>query len=91
MIPALMGKPLLLVQYDRFTGQRFGAVLTNYPRARFLQNVGDVAGLLEAELSELNLQAFNDWFTDNSGPLPAHAMPDRVAEAVVRTVESSAN
>ena len=91
MIPALMGKPLLLVQYDKFTGQRFGAVLTNYPRARFLQHLGGVANLLEAELSELNLQAFNDWFSDNSGPLPAHAMPDRVAEAVVRTVESSAN
>ena len=88
MIPALMGKPLLLVQYDKFTGQRFGAVLTNYPRARFLQHVGDVASLLEAELSELNLQAFNYWFSDNSGPLPAHAMPERVAEAVVRTVET---
>jgi hypothetical protein len=91
MIPALMGKPLLLVQYDKFSGQRFGAVLTNYPRARFLQQVGNVASLLEAEQSALSPQAFQDWFADNSGPLPANAMPERVAEAVVQTIESSAH
>ena len=83
MIPALMGKPLLLVQYDKFFGQRFGAVLTSYPRGRFLKNIQDTKNTLEVEYRELNPAVFNDWLKENSGPLPADKMPERVAQAVV--------
>jgi hypothetical protein len=87
MIPALMGKPVLLAQYEKLSEQRYGAVLTNYPRARFLKDLEDTTGVLETENSELNYIAFKEWFNENSGPLPAEDMPHRVVEAVSKVIE----
>lgn len=88
LIPALMGKPLLLVQYDKFSGQRYGPVLTSYPRARFLNNIADISNTLETEHRELNRVAFKEWFNENSGPLPAEEMPGRVVQAVIKVIEN---
>lgn len=87
MIPALIGKPLLLVQYDKFSGQRYGAVLTSYPRGRFLKNIQDTKNTLDTEYRELNSAVFNDWLNENSGPLPADKMPERVAQAVSQVLD----
>lgn len=89
LIPALMGKPLLLVQYGKFADQRFGIVLTSYPRARLLKNIADLANILEVENRELNPIEFNNWFVANAGPLPADVMPERVAEAVTLIIKQN--
>jgi hypothetical protein len=89
MIPALMGKPVLLAQYEKLSEQRYGAVLTNYPRAIFLKDLEETTGVLETEYSELNHVAFKEWFNENSGPLPAEEMPHRVVQAVSKVIEES--
>lgn len=89
IIPALMGKPILLAQYDKFIGQRYGAVLSEYPRARPLSKLDDLACILAAEKEELDPFAFQLWFDQNSGPLPAEEMPDRVAEFVHKVSHTS--
>jgi len=86
MIPALMGKPLLLIQYGKLAGQLYGPVLTTYPRAKFLKNLDDLPHLLEAEQGQLNQEAFQLWFDENAGPLPAEEMPMRVTQAVLRVI-----
>jgi hypothetical protein len=85
-----MGKPILLAQYDKFVGQRYGAVLSEYPRARPLSKLDNLACILAAEKEELDPFAFQLWFDQNSGPLPAEEMPDRVAEFVHKVSHTSA-
>lgn len=89
MIPALMAKPLLLIQYGKFVDQRYGTVLSSYPRARFLKNIEETTDVLETEYSELNYIEFKDWFNDNSGPLPAERVPHRVIQAVRNVIKET--
>jgi hypothetical protein len=84
-----MGKPTLLAQYEKLSEQRYGAVLTSYPRARFLKTIEETTGILETEYSECNHIAFKEWFNENSGPLPADEMPDRVVQAVSEVIEKA--
>jgi hypothetical protein len=86
LIPALMGMPLFLAQYGRLNSQRFGEVLTSYPRARLLPDLGSFSSLLAAECRECDPERTRAWIAFNAGPLPAEDMPHRVAQVVEATI-----
>lgn len=82
VVPALMGLPLFLAQYGPLAGQRYGQVLTSYPRHHLLQDCTQVGALLAA--SNTDRAAAKDWIARNAGPLPAEAMPARVADLLAQ-------
>ena len=89
MIPALMGLPLLLAQYGKLSDQEFGMVLTEYPRARFLQDVNNISLLLDEEQQMVDFDKVNAWIEENVGPMPASMMPERVVEVIEKIVSES--
>jgi hypothetical protein len=90
LIPALLGMPLLLAQYGKVAGQRFGELIERYPRARSLGQLRDFSSILAAEHASLDPQRTREWIARNSGPLPAEEMPERVADAVASLAAASA-
>lgn len=89
MLPALIGKPLFLAQYGKLHAQRYGIVLTSYPRARTLNNPRQVLDLLSQEQVTLDRKAVDHWIEENSGPMPAHEMPTRIASLVDAMISPS--
>jgi hypothetical protein len=88
LVPALMATPLLLARYGKLTGQRFGSVLTTYPRAAPLDDLADFSRQLRDIESRSVDEQLLAWLHANAGPLPAEDMPRRVAaviEDLVRT------
>lgn len=86
LIPALMGMPLLLANYDQLKLLKFGPVFTSYPRSYLLQDVSDTSGILHKDAQTLDSDKLNDWISINAGPLPADKMPERVADIVVEMI-----
>ena len=89
LIPAVIGVPLLLARYGKLAAQAYGDVLLEYPRARLLDDPSRLNSLLQAEAVTMDANAVRAWITRNAGPLPAHLMPQRVAEVVHQLVQSS--
>ncbi len=88
LIPALIGMPLLLVQYPPLDSLRYGQIILEYPRARVLNDVSLLTEIIKSEQAELNSSEVLDWIADNSGPMPASDMPLRVANHVIDLLES---
>lgn len=82
LIPALMGIPILLARFGKLHLQAYGEVLTSYPRAKVLINILDINQLLHDESKNYNSVRVTEWISQNSGPLPAEQMPERVAEII---------
>lgn len=89
LIPAIVGVPLMLAHYGKLSEQAYGEVLLEYPRARLLDDPAQLNSLLAAEAAALDAQAVKDWIRQNAGPLPAHLMPQRVAEVVHRMASAA--
>jgi len=92
MIPALLGMPLFLATYGALSVLRYGRVLTSYPRGDLLQQLSDLRGLLcrEKWADERVRSAVSEWIDMNVGPLPAEAMPDRVAALIASLISPAA-
>ena len=89
MIPALMGLPLLLAQYGKLSDQEYGMILTEYPRAKFLQDINNVSELIREELQNVDQDKVNSWIEENIGPMPASMMPERVADVIEKIISGS--
>lgn len=90
LIPALMGLPVFLANYGKLQEQRFGDVLTSYPRARLLRDVRDFGALLAEERGQLDVVQARQWIGQNAGPLPADQMPGRVADVLLQMIRNKA-
>ena len=86
VVPALLGMPLLLASYGELRDQRFGPVLTSYPRGYILDDPSRLADILAHDADELDASRVDDWIAFNAGPLPSADMPHRVAQAVERLI-----
>jgi hypothetical protein len=82
IIPALMGFPIFLAKYDRVRDLNYGEVLTTYPLGMTLDKIDDFTYWLNNLLSIDFNNDLNDWIHNNSGPLPAEKMPERVTSIV---------
>lgn len=87
IIPALMGLPLFLAQYGSFCGQTYGDLLTTYPRAQVLTDLAGFSRLLSIIQADSDGRATRHWINENTGPLPAEAMPERVLEKILLLCE----
>jgi hypothetical protein len=82
LIPALIGLPLLYAKYGELKEQRFGPILTSYPRGYALEDMSFFATILRRDAQGFDPKEVNDWISFNAGPLPAEEMPQRVARIV---------
>ena len=78
-----MGFPIFLAKYDRVRDLNYGEVLTTYPLGMTLEKIDDFTFWLNNLLSIDINNDLNDWIHNNSGPLPAENMPERVTSIVV--------
>jgi len=90
VIPALLGMPLFLANYGCLKEQRYGEVVTSYPRASLLSDVRDLSSLLENGQAGFDPVHVRQWIEHNAGPLPPEEMPDRVVEVVLSLIEENA-
>lgn len=91
MIPALLGLPIFLAGYGRLASQRYGSVLTDYPRAVTLEDLERFGDCLHQIQHETDRFRFDRWVEDNAGPLPAVDMPARVAAVLDKVVRRRRN
>lgn len=89
VVPALMGVPLLYAHYNELDQVKFGPGLTSYPRGYILHSVSDVSDILRKDSEEFDSKVLSDWIAVNAGPLPAAAMPDRVANVVLELINQN--
>jgi hypothetical protein len=82
VVPALMGLPLFLAQYGPLVGQRYGPMLTSYPRASSLESICQFKASVRAVEARDCRSATEKWISRNCGPLPAELMPVRVAQVL---------
>jgi hypothetical protein len=88
MIPALMGLPLLLAQYGKLSDQEYGMILTEYPRARFINDVNNISTIIKEEMRSVDQAKVNSWIEENVGPMPASMMPERVADVIEKIIST---
>jgi hypothetical protein len=86
VIPALMGMPLLLAKYGKLSQQNFGEILRAYPSGDYLDEVDNFNKRLSVISQYPDKGAILSWIHENSGPLPAVLMPDRVAENLLKLI-----
>lgn len=84
LIPALMGMPLFLANYGLLRGLAYGEILKSYPRSQVLASVDQIGMLLSTNQLRNHRRETQDWINENSGPLPAEEMPQRVAKVVLQ-------
>ncbi len=89
MIPSLLGLPVFLSNLGPLKIQRYGEVLTSYPLARHLYRMADFESLLLEMQKSTQHSVVLEWIRENSGPLPAHDMPLRIAEAIDNLVRKN--
>jgi hypothetical protein len=88
LVPALLGLPLLCACYGELRTQRFGPVLTSYPRGYLLDDVTKLSEILSRDAAALDQRQVEGWITFNCGPMPAEDMPARVAALIEEMVSA---
>jgi hypothetical protein len=86
LIPALLGLPLFLTRYGKYTEQEFGNLLTSYPRSVLLCDIHCFNNELNSEKQRLNVQVTQNWIDRNVGPLPAYKFPERITNIIRKLV-----
>ncbi len=86
LIPALLGLPLLMVAFGKLEEQKYGKVLTDYPRGRLLTDAKSTLECIK-RLESGTSGDLKEWINVNSGPLPAGEMPRRVADVIAKLVQ----
>lgn len=82
LIPAIVGLPLVLAAYGKLRGQRYGDVLSRYPRVLAPHDLDSFAAFFLQAPVTVNRPELSHWIAENAGPLPAREMPTRVANVI---------
>lgn len=83
LIPGLLGMHLFLPRGGALSSLLYGSIFTSYPRAQYLDDIGSFTELLSGKQALCDADRVMDWIDENSGPMPAEDMPERVAEVVL--------
>lgn len=86
LIPALLGLPLMMVAFGKLEEQKYGKVLTDYPRGGLLTDAKSALECIK-RLESGTSGDLKEWINVNSGPLPAGEMPRRVADVIAKLVQ----
>ena len=81
LIPALLGLPVLMASFDQLSTQKYGNILIEYPRSKFITDKSKISEIID-ETNLVNFQDIEKWICDNCGKLPADEMPKRVVEII---------
>jgi hypothetical protein len=84
IVPCALGIPLLLVNFGKLRGIKFGSSLLTYPLASFIEDVSDLDNLVK-QLRKNNFDnELREWKSFNVGPTPFNEMPQRVTQAIIK-------
>jgi hypothetical protein len=81
IIPAILGLPIILAQYEQFIGQDYGVVLKNYPMSFAVGSINELSAALN-DLNACDHDKLQEWISSYIEPLPAADMPKRVVGAI---------
>ena len=82
VIPGLLGLPVFLAKYGLLESLTYGEVLTSYPRSTLLPDLDEFGVLLSDTQANADPYMLEAWISDNAGPLPSEAIPDRIANVI---------
>jgi hypothetical protein len=91
VVPMLLGMPVFLGAYGPLGGQRYGPLLTSYPRAFRVDDIAATSSLLSTHDLSASEKAVHFWINSNAGPMPPGDMPARVAEVVASLARDAAH
>ena len=89
LVPAFMGKPIILCQYGKLQGLDFGEAISSYPFAfsiKNLDNIKEIITMIKAKSTEQNKKS--NWIKYSTHPLPVEDMPMRVVKVFEKAIES---
>jgi hypothetical protein len=89
LVPAVIGLPMLLANYNELRQLRYGKFLLSYPRSYLLEDLKDVTNLLRQDAERLDVAGLAEWIEANGGPQPADRMPERVATLILDMIEEN--
>jgi hypothetical protein len=87
VIPGILGLPMILAQYEQFTGQEYGTVLKNYPLSCAASSLFELTATLQVA-NTCDYEKLRKWISSYVEPLPASDMPKRVVEAIEELIRS---
>ena len=85
LIPALLGVPVLMAAFDKLQNQKYGSILMNYPRSALVTDSEKILTMI-GQIESRDISQVRAWIEENSGPLPADEMPERVAGVINRLI-----
>lgn len=84
LVPSVLGMPILAANYGKLASQKYGSVITSYPRYQRLDSLSTMSDLLPlVNKCELN-ESVSDWIKINAGPFPVENMPSRVVDILAK-------
>ena len=89
LVPAFMGKPIILAQYGKLQNLNFGKAISSYPLAFSLKSLNDISQIITMiKIKSKEQNEISDWIKYSTDPLPAEEMPMRVVEVFEKAMES---
>ncbi|MGC6330288.1 hypothetical protein [Rhizorhabdus sp. FW153] len=79
-VPAMLGLPLFLISCGKLTGRGHGRLFTRYPGSVPVETIERLDGIAADIEKPIDPVAHRAWLDEFAEPLPASAMPDRVAD-----------
>lgn len=79
-VPAMLGLPLFLISCGKLAGRGHGRLFTRYPGSIPVEAIDQLGTVSDAVGRPIDPAAHRAWLDEFAEPLPASAMPDRVAD-----------
>jgi hypothetical protein len=79
-VPAMLGLPLFLISCGKLAGRGHGRLFTRYPGSVPVETIERLDGIRADIEKPIDPVAHRAWLDEFAEPLPASAMPDRVAD-----------
>jgi hypothetical protein len=87
LIPALMGLPIILPNFNLLKEQKFGKIMTSYPRSIIVKELVEIDDVLKSKLTNTVDMSVNAWINMNFGETPLEEMPKRVISYLVSLIK----
>ncbi len=87
IVPCALGLPVLLVNFGKLKGIKFGSSLVTYPKSAVIDNISQINSVV-IQLRNKNLYSeLYEWRQFNVGPIPFSEMPQRVAQVIIMNLQ----
>lgn len=82
ILPAALGLPLFLANFGPLKKQKYGKILTTYPKKIYLNSLSGLTKIKNIKNTNKINNIFRKWSKQNLGPFPSNEMPKRFLNAI---------